>query len=149
MNILVLHGPNMNLIGVRSSRVGERVTLDKINKALKRKAQELGITLKTLQTHYPGKAITFLQRNRHWADGLLFSPGPWSKCHHDILDTLKLVQIPTLEIYFTPQFDPDRYIKGSLFMEVSVGCKEGFPIEVYTSALTDLYSFLVSKGKNK
>ena len=149
MNILVLHGPNMNLIGVRSSRVGDRVTLDKIDTALKRKANQLDITLKTLQTHYAGKAITFLQRNRNWADGILFTPGPWSKSYYDILDTLKLVQIPTVEIYFTPEFDPDNYVKDSIFQDVTIGTKEGHPIEVYTSALAYLRSHLVSQSNKQ
>ena len=144
MNILVLHGPNMNLIGVRSSRVGHRLTLDRLDTALKDRAKELDITLKTLQTHYPGKAITFLQRNRNWAEGLLFSPGPWSKSHYDILDTLKLVQIPAILIYFTPDFDPENYANDSIFNHAAIGVKKGFPIDVYSAALTDLHLHLLS-----
>jgi len=148
MNVLVLHGPNINLIGVRSSRVGDRVTLDKIDTTLKRKANELDITLKTLQTHYSGKAITFLQRNRNWADGLLFAPGPWSQSHFDILDTLKLIQIPTIEVFFTPEFDPNNYSKNSIFHDVSMGIKEGLPMDIYPSALTDLHTYIVSTNSN-
>ena len=50
MNILVLHGPNMNLIGVRASSIGENVTLDKINTALRREAHQKEVTLKIIQT---------------------------------------------------------------------------------------------------
>ncbi|MEE9166823.1 MAG: type II 3-dehydroquinate dehydratase [Candidatus Neomarinimicrobiota bacterium] len=142
MNILVLHGPNMNLIGVRSAQVGDRVTLDKIDTALRRKAHELEITLKTLQTHHPGKAITFIQRNRNWADGLLFTPGPWAKGQYDILDTLKLVSLPTVEIHFTSDFDPDSYAKSSLFSVMAVATKEAHPIQAYTSALVELHSHI-------
>lgn len=145
MNILVVHGPNMNLIGVRSSRVGERVTLDKIDRALKRKARDLDITLKTLQTHDSGKAITFLQRNRNWAHGLLFSPGPWAKCHYDIRDTLKLIRIPTVEIHFISDFDSEDYAKESLFNEVTLETQKGHPMEAYTSALVQLHSHLISQ----
>lgn len=144
MNTLILHGPNMNLIGVRSSRVGDRITLDKIDRALKRKAQQLGVTLKTLQTHYPGKAITFLQRNRNWADGLLFSPGPWARCRWDILDTLHLVRIPTMEIHFSREFEPEDYGKNSIFTSSAVGKKEGRPIQAYTVALDELHQHILS-----
>jgi len=145
MNILVLHGPNLNLIGVRSAQVGERITLDKIDKALKKKSRELNITLKTLQTHHVGKAITFLQRNRNWADGLLFSPGPWAKNHYDILDTLKLIQIPTVEIFFDSKFDPESYAKSSIFSDVAIATRKAHPIESYISALTILHAHLSSQ----
>ena len=147
MNILVLHGPNLNLIGVRSSRMGDRITLDKIDTALRREANELGVALKILQTHYPGKAITFLHRNRNWADGLIFSPGPWAKFQHDILDTLKLVEIPTIEIYFPPEFHGNEYGKDSIFATHAVARKKGHPLEVYGGALSDLHQYLLSAAK--
>lgn len=142
MNILVVHGPNMNLMGVRSSRVGERVTLDKIDTALRRKARNLDITLKTVQTHDPGKAITFLQRNRNWARGLLLSPGPWAKHQYDILDTLKLIGIPTVEVHFDSDFDPENYAQESLFSQVALKTEMGRPVETFTSALEKLHSHL-------
>ena len=146
MNILVLHGPNLNLIGVRSSQVGEKVTLDKIDRALKKRAHklDLDITLKTLQTHFAGKAITFLQRNRNWADGLIFSPGPWAKANYDLLDTLKLVQIPMAEVFFNSDFDSDKFSQSSIFSEVSQFSKIDHPINAYTSALSELYYHLSS-----
>ena len=147
MNILVLHGPNMNLIGVRSSRVGERVTLGKIDTALRRKSRALDVTLKILQTHYPGKAITFLQRNRNWADGLIFSPGPWAKSQFDLLDTVKLVSIPSIEVHLPPEFTPDRYSDDSIFRDVVLSTKLDGPVDVYTEALTELHRHLSSKQR--
>lgn len=144
MNILVLHGPNMNLLGVRSARVGDQVTLDKIDTALRQTAKELGVTLKVTQTHYPGKAITFLQRNRTWSHGLLISPGPWARSNYDLLDTVKLVQIPLIEIFFTPDFDPDRYSENSLFKDIALSTIEGHPLKAYPSALAALHGYLSS-----
>tara|TARA_Y100000031_G_scaffold54737_1_gene62361 strand:+ start:3474 stop:3911 length:438 start_codon:yes stop_codon:yes gene_type:complete len=144
MNILVLHGPNLNLIGVRSAVTGERVTLDKIDRSLREKARELNVTLKNLQTHDSTKAITFLQRNRNWANGLLFTPGPWAKSHYDILDTLKLINIPTVEIHFTSEFFVDDYRDGSIFNEVAIDVKKGRPPTVYQEALVQLKEHLSS-----
>ncbi len=149
MNILVLHGPNLNLLGLRSKQIGERVTLDKINLALRQKARELEATLKILQTHDTAKAITFLQRNRNWADGLLFTPGPWARCQYDILDTQKLTGIPFAEIFFTDEFYPDRYQDGSIFSEIAAVTHSGHPLEIYPEALTALYEVITresSKG---
>ena len=144
MNILVLHGPNLNLIGVRSAQVGERVTLDKIDRPLRAKARELDVTLKNLQTHDVTKAITFLQRNHKWAHGLLFTPGPWAKSRYDILDTLELIDISTVEIHLTSEFSVGDYAKGSIFKKAAVSVKKGHPLQVYQEALTKLNEHLSS-----
>ncbi|MFQ6673174.1 MAG: type II 3-dehydroquinate dehydratase [Fidelibacterota bacterium] len=146
MNILVLHGPNMNLVGLRSAHTGGRVTLDRINTLLKRKAKELNLSLKIFQTHYAGKAITFLQRNRHWSQGILMSPGPWAKSQYDILDTLKLFRVPVVEVHFSPGFDPDRYSDGSIFQNIAISTVEDHPLEAYASALLELQSYLSKMG---
>ena len=138
MKILVLHGPNLNLIGVRSAQISERVTLDKINRALRQKARELETTLKILQTHDTAKAITFLKRNRNRADGLLFAPGPWARFQHDILDTVKFTKTPFAEVFFTKDFDPDGYQDSSIFAESAVSTHSGHPLEVYPEALSSL-----------
>ena len=78
MNILVLHGPNLNLVGKISTKAGDNTTLGKIYTSQKRTAKELESDIKILQTHKVFNAINFIQRNRNWADGLLFSPMPWS-----------------------------------------------------------------------
>ena len=86
MNLLVLHGPNLNLIGSVSARNGENITLSKIDSKLKSVARESNIDLKILQTHKVFSAINFIQRNRNWADGLLFSPLSWSKYEYSLLE---------------------------------------------------------------
>ena len=72
MNILFLQGPNLNLLGIKSVNTKSKLTLDKLNKAVKKESKKLDINLKTLQTHKEFQAINFLQRNRNWADGLIF-----------------------------------------------------------------------------
>lgn len=134
----------MNLIGLRSAQIGERITLDKIDTALKRQAKKLDITLKTLQTHKVSKAITFLQRNRNWADGLLFSPGAWSMCQHDIFDTLLLTKIPFIEIFLSPKFMPERYTTNSIFHKIAFDMVIDHPITTYTEGLKKLHAFLLT-----
>lgn len=134
----------MNLIGLQSAQIGERITLDKIDTALKRQAKKLEITLKTLQTHKVSKVITFLQQNRNWADGLLFSPGAWSMCQHDILDTLLLTKIPFIEIFLSPKFMTERYATNSIFHEISLDMVIDHPITAYTEGLKKLHNFLLT-----
>ncbi len=99
MNILIIQGPNLNLIGVKSSKIGKRITLDKINKEIRRYIREKDIDLKIYQTHSIEKVITLLQRNRNWAGGIIIAPGVWSTYEAILVDTLQLIDIPTVEVY--------------------------------------------------
>ena len=88
MNILILQGPNLNLLGLKSAQLNERLTLDKLNKRIKKGIKLENIQLKFLQTHKSFQAINFLQRNRNKADGLLFIPTSWARTNYTILKQL-------------------------------------------------------------
>ena len=79
MKILILQGPNLNLLGVKSSQAGDRLTLDKLNKAIRKHVHGRDVELKSLQTHKQFQAINFLQRNRKDADGVLLIPTSWAR----------------------------------------------------------------------
>ncbi len=99
MNILIIQGPNFNLIGVKSAKQGKRVTLDKINKGIRRYIRDKDITVKIYQSHSIEKVVTLLQRNRNWADGIIIAPGVWSTYEVVLLDTLELIEVSTIEVY--------------------------------------------------
>ena len=94
MKILILHGPNMNLLGIRSSKIGTNVTLDKVNRALRIQIRKKDIELKIFQTHNEAKAVTFVQRNRKRTSGVLISPTSWHKGGFTLSDTLHFLEIP-------------------------------------------------------
>ena len=77
MRILVLHGPNMNLIGVWSSKNNKKITLDKINQHIRKFVRNKNIEIKIMQTNDENKAVSYIQKNRNKFDGLIISPGPW------------------------------------------------------------------------
>jgi len=118
MNILIIQGPNLNLIGVKSAKLGKSVTLDKINKGIRRYIREKGITIKIYQTHSIEKTVTLLQRNRNWANGLIIAPGVWSTYEAIISDTLELIDIPTIEAY--DEDDNNDYANKSLLSTVCI-----------------------------
>ena len=119
MNILILQGPNFNLIGVKSAKIGKRITLDKINKGIRCYIREKDIEVKIYQTHSIDKAVTLLQRNRNWADCNIIAPGVWSTYQAILVDTLELIAVPTIEVYDND--DNKDYIKRSLLSSI---CKE-------------------------
>jgi 3-dehydroquinate dehydratase-2 len=116
MNILIIQGPNLNLIGVKSAKQGKRVTLDKINKGIRRYIREKDITVKIYQTHSIEKAVTLLQRNRNWANGIIMAPGVWSIYEAILVDTLELIEVPTIEVY--DKEDNKDYTSNSLLSTV-------------------------------
>ena len=119
MNILIIQGPNLNLVGVKSAKLGKRVTLDKINKGIRRYIRERGITIKIYQTHSIEKAVTLLQRNRNWANGIIIAPGVWSTYEAILLDTIELIEVPTVEV-----FDKDDNNDYAIKSLLSTVCKK-------------------------
>ena len=119
MNILIIQGPNLNLIGVKSAKLGKRTTLDKINKGIRRYIRKKDITVKIYQTHNIEKAVTLLQRNRNWANGIIIAPGVWSTYEAILVDILELIEVPTIEAY--DEDDSKDYTDQSLLSKV---CKK-------------------------
>ena len=135
MNILFLQGPNLNLLGIKSVTTKSRLTLDKLNKAMKNQSKELNINLKTLQTHKEFQAINFLQRNRNWANGLIFIPTSWARNNYTILETILLIEIKTAVIYFDSNFSFGTSQENSILKDQRLKSFEGSPISICKEAL--------------
>ena len=117
MKILVLQGPNLNLVGVKSAQAGKRVTLDKINKILRREVRNTEIELKIFQTHKIYMAISFLHRNRNTASGILIAPMSWAKYEHSILETLELIQLPVVQVSLENNLDENQSIFSPVLVD--------------------------------
>lgn len=129
MNILILQGPNLNLLGLKSSENGKQITLDKLNKAIRKHVHGKDVTLKFLQTHKQFQAINFLQRNRNWADGLLCIPTSWAKYDWSIAETLKLINIPTAIVYFDDPFSLGANETESIMTGEKIDSFSGQPVD--------------------
>ena len=99
MRLLVIHGPNMNLYGVRSSKKGDTITLDKINRHIRRSIRDKDIDLKIMQSHDEVKIVSYLHRNRNKFDGVILVPGIWQKCGYILSDTISLFELKYLTIH--------------------------------------------------
>ena len=129
MNILILQGPNLNLLGLKSSKKKNRLTLDKLNKQIRSFSKDSEISIKTLQTHKKFQAINFLQRNRNWANGILFIPTSWARNSYTILETINLIQIKTSVVYFGGDFSFGTSMEESIFLHDQIESFTGSPIE--------------------
>jgi 3-dehydroquinate dehydratase-2 len=129
MNILILQGPNLNLLGLKSSKNGKQITLDKLNKAIRKHVHGKDVTLKFLQTHKQFQAINFLQRNRNWADGLVCIPTSWAKYDWSIAETLNLINIPTAIVYFEDPFSLGASETESIMTGEKIHSFSGQPVD--------------------
>ena len=98
MKLLILHGPNMNLFGVRSAKKKQTITLDKINRHIRRFIRDKNLEIKIIQTHSESKAVSYIQKNRTKFDGIIITPGPWDESGYILLDLLQLININYITI---------------------------------------------------
>ncbi len=117
-NILVIHGPNMNLLGHRKIEANPNITLDKLNKNLRKVANGLELKLKIIQTNDESRAVNIVQRQRNKICGLLLFPGPWQKSAYALQDTLELLSIPFVTISLGDKVEVLQGLKN--FEEVDI-----------------------------
>ena len=140
MNILILQGPNLNMLGLKSSKTKANVTLDKINRALKKHVKGKNVSLKLLQTHKQFQAVNFLQRNRNWADGILFIPTSWARNEFTILETLELISLKTAVVYFNEPCSFGTDEQDSIIVGDYIQSFTGDPLEACVTGLEHLLS---------
>ena len=107
--ILVIQGPNMNLIGLRTKEDGHRITLDKLNRHMRKTARKTGLSLTIIQTNDEGRAVNHLQGQRKKIKGILLFPGPWQKSGHVIKETLDILSAPCITV---SQWEKKDVLKG-------------------------------------
>ena len=144
MNILIVQGPNLNLIGLRSAKSGDQITLDKINRSLRQQAHKRpeDLTVKILQTHKIEKAMTTIHRNRKWANGIILAPMAWARYEYALRDCLDTVAIPTIEVFLADQYESEEDKVMSILSAVCMDSMSGHPLSIFTDALDRLVNHL-------
>ena len=137
MNILILHGPNLNLIGNISAKLGNKITLDKINTGVRHYVRNTEIKLKICQTHKVYQAINFIQRNRNWANGLLFAPMSWAQYEYSICESIRISHINTIQLLFNDDYDEINE-NNSIFTKTAIETITGKPDKVYIDGIKSL-----------
>ena len=135
MKILVLQGPNLNLLGLKSSTTNDSLTLDKFNRAIRLQVRNKDIKLKIIQTHKEYIALNFIQRNRNQAKGLVIIPTSWAKYNQTILETINLSNLPTAAIYFEPSLSFGTQENESILQGENIKPFTGHPIDTTISAI--------------
>ena len=137
--VLVLHGPNLNLLGEREPEVYGSMTLKELNTKLSGFARSNGMEMKTFQSNSEGGLIDLLHKHRKWADGVVFNPGAYTHYSYAIRDAVAGISLPTIEVHLSDIQKREEFRKISVIAPVCKGQIGGLGWESYTRAMGVLY----------
>jgi len=140
--ILILHGPNLNLLGRREPEIYGRTTLAEIEEALDLLARELGAELHFLQANSEGELLAALHAAMDWADGVLINPAAYTHYSLALRDALAALSVPVVEVHLTNVFAREGFRAQSVTAPAAKGFVAGFGPQSYLLGLRGLMGLI-------
>lgn len=142
LSIIVLHGPNLNLLGQREPEIYGSLTLNDVNLLLKADAEKLGVSVSFLQSNHEGVLIDTIHDALGKHSGILINAGAYTHTSVAIRDALAGVQIPTVEVHLSNVYQREDFRHYSYIAPIVIGQISGFGADSYRLGLQALVTYL-------
>lgn len=133
--ILVLHGPNLNMLGRREPKIYGRLTLDQINRKIEALAAELGVEIEARQSNIEGELVGWIQESPKQFGALILNAGAYTHSSIAMRDALTAAGIPAVEVHISNIYKREEFRKRSIIAEAVVGQITGFGVDSYLLGL--------------
>lgn len=147
MHISVINGPNLNMLGIREPEIYGSATYQDLCDLIRAEADRLGVTVDFLQTNHEGGLVDAIQAARGQADGILINPGAYTHTSIAILDAVKAVAIPTIEVHISDPDTREDFRKVSYIRAACIASIRGHGFEGYLMGLRQLTGQAASTGE--
>ena len=136
--IMVVHGPNLNMLGKREPKVYGTTTLDDINGMLERRAAELGLVVEAFQSNHEGELVDKIQEAVNTCNGMIINPAAYTHTSVAIKDALLLLDVPVVEVHISNVYKREPFRHVSMVSDVVTGKIVGLGVHGYKLALDAL-----------
>ena len=135
MNVLLLNGPNLNLLGEREPEIYGTTTLPQIESLVAERGRELGVSMRTFQSNHEGALVDRLQEVRKWADGVIFNPGAFTHYSYSLRDAIAATRLRVVEVHLSDLEKREAWRRISVIAEVVAHRIVGKGVAGYLEAL--------------
>jgi len=142
LRILVINGPNLNLLGERDTRLYGEATLDDVNAGIAARARELGVQVIFFQSNHEGALIDKIHAERRSADGIIINPGALTHYSYSLRDALEAVEPPAVEVHISDISKREEFRRTSVVTDVAWKTVMGKGTDGYVEALEELVEHL-------
>ena len=142
MNILLINGPNLNLLGTREPEIYGNQTLDQIEKELIQQAKKNNFKLECYQSNHEGELVDKIQASNGRVNGILINAGAFTHTSIAIRDALVGSTIPFIELHISNIFNRERFRKESFLTDKAIGIISGFGVYSYFLSLEAIINYL-------
>jgi len=149
LRILVLHGPNLNLLGTREQGIYGSASLDAIDAGISQLADELGVEVEIRQSNHEGELVGWIQEGRSGFQGVIINPAAYTHTSVAIRDALAAVSLPTIEVHLSNIYQREDFRHQSYVAGVALGQISGLGPAGYLLALRGLHGHLTSHTPKK